>query len=142
MSSVQVQICELQKQLDKLKAATNNGGTEIDWSTMINHLVYVSDTKDYNDWLGPFLLREYNPDQEYPFKITNNWRYAKPYQGPTKPNWIMHTNDCCPIDGDEWVIIYLRNGLMNMKKAKDFMWILSNKRNSPNDIIKYSIVKP
>jgi hypothetical protein len=131
----------LQARLDRLKAeAAKCKEPEIDWSKMIGRLVMVRDY-DAQEFDWPQCLNDFNADLSYPFDCGASWAQCKLYDGPTRPNWIEWSGGECPVDGDEYVIIQLRDGSINASKACDFVWEHTS-ADLPFSIVRYSVIHP
>ena len=135
--SIHKKIEELQSQLDSLKAQEAKcKDEEIDWPNMIGRLVQVRD-RDEEAWSRVLILDAYLEDEGFPFDIDDcTWKYAKLYQGPTRPNWIEWHGGKCPLKNGEEVLGQLRDGTLSARLNR---W---EHENNDRDIMRYTIIKP
>jgi len=131
---------------DEHMEALNKGGSitiqgkepepEIDWNSMIGRLIMVRDYDD-REWYGPVELVGINGSL---FKTTvYDWKQAKPYAGPTRPNWIEWSGGECPVYGGALVLTEWKNGRHDSGLARLLDWV---KRDRGNDIVRYTVIKP
>lgn len=138
--NIQQQINKLQAQLDELKAqAAKCEEPEIDWSKMIGRLVEVYMG---GEWRGPYVLTKFRPDLLEPFFIGGQIgvNKARPYQGPTRPNWIEWSGGECPVKDDVVILVEMRCGDIDAcKHASDYRWSHSGMN---GDILRYTVIEP
>lgn len=141
--NIQQQINELQSQLDELKAqAAECEEPEIDWSKMIGRNVIVWDFNE--DRYCSAALYGYDPSKEFPFNIGPhkgmNWRQARLYQGPTRPNWIEWSGGECPVDDCDVVLFEMRSGEIDLCAIPSTIrW---SHVGANGDILRYTIIEP
>lgn len=137
--NTQARIEALQAELDKLKAELAKPEPDFDWSQMIGRLVMVRDFES-QDWKGPCVLSSVEMQTDSLFISPESyWRFAKLYDGPTRPNWIDWSGGECPIGPNEFVIVQYRDGLLGLVVAQFISW---EHRHADGDIMRYSVVKP
>lgn len=139
ISDLQARVDAFQAELDALK----NPEPEVDWSKMAGRLVMVRDGTAY-EWEGPFVYRDYHADSRHcPHRVTGPdetlYQYAKPYTGPTRPNWIEWRGGERPVECGKVVLAEKRDGSIDVCGSQFFVW---DHIGHAGDIMRYTIIEP
>lgn len=147
IEELEAKIKNISKEIAALKSTCKC--EEIDWNdpVWIDRLIEVRQDEDQEEngddcWFGPVALKQYNGEQvNAPFEcVTGYWQQARPYTGPTRPNWIEWKGGKCPVGRDEFVNVMFANGGFYGGKALILTWGMC--ADPLNNIIKYSVVLP
>jgi len=95
---------------------------------------------DVEEWLGLVLLEEYHQNRGSKF-LTNvdaPYMQAKPYTGPTRPNWIEWDGGDCPVEDDAIVLTQWKNGRIYIDCAAGLDWSHEGK---VTDIARYTTLQ-
>jgi len=129
---------EIEKDLAELKRqAASSDDSEINWDKMIGRLVMVRDFAT-DEWRGPVVFQKIDEDGSFDTSMSI-WEQAKPYTGPTRPNWIEWSGGEQPVADSMQAIVQLKNGALVCNTAHHFNWTGSD---SPLSIARYTVIEP
>jgi len=132
---------EIEKELDELKRQTASiDDSDVDWNDMIGRLVMVRDNDD-EEWRGPSALDSYLDRRNYPFRASGIlYEQAKPYTGPTRPNWIEWDGlRPTSINDDDFVLFQDQDGGVFGCYVENLIW---DRFGMLRYVTRYTVIEP